>query len=324
MLVNQSYRSKNYPLITTYHHPKVNFGSTIFSSTNEQKESQTKTATLHHYTSLFRGNEFFQWTKLVDSMIKKFPNGAKIHCYACSDGSEPYTLAMLLIDKLGEEEAAKKFFPILAKDISNNIINKAKSGIIEMNRDDIQAIKSNIKFATPDDLFCKQGKVDISEEEEKGFFLDRELDAFDQPSIIGFNNYKVSDILRKCVKFEVADITKEAQNKELLKDSKPNIILFRNALYLLPNDKARETLINNLSDNMQEGDLFVINNWDLWNFEDKKILFKKFNTLDFDFNKITKLLPERILDNVKTFFNIIFGASIFTLRGCIFEKSSSQ
>lgn len=82
------------------------------------------------------------WHKLANILVEKYKNTNKvnIYCYACSEGAEPLSLAMLLIEKLGKEEA-QKFFPIIASDIDEEIFKNAQNGIIKLSKWDIDNIK---------------------------------------------------------------------------------------------------------------------------------------------------------------------------------------
>ena len=90
-------------------------------------------------TRFFRDD--LPWEYLGEKLDKLFPDGKKVNVFnfACSDGSEPYSLAICLIEQLGEEKA-KRFFPIQASDKDSYIISKAKSGTIRATKEDIENI----------------------------------------------------------------------------------------------------------------------------------------------------------------------------------------
>lgn len=100
--------------------------------------------------TLYRNNScFFRkdlvWDKFVDLLEKKYKNVDKvnIHCFACSDGSEPFSLAMMLIEKLGYKKA-QKFFPIIASDMDSEILREPKKGIINISDIDLEHIEQNL------------------------------------------------------------------------------------------------------------------------------------------------------------------------------------
>lgn len=94
-------------------------------------------------TDFFRPD--LPWNNLGKIFNKHFPEGkVNIHNFACSDGSETYSLIISLIEQLGEKEA-QRFFPIQASDVDCEIIRMANSGKINATDYDIIAIKNQIK-----------------------------------------------------------------------------------------------------------------------------------------------------------------------------------
>lgn len=81
--------------------------------------------------------EDLQWNKFFNHIIEKYKNTPKVNVFslACSDGSEAYSIAMLLISKLGEEKA-KKFFPIIAVDFDRKITRNARKGFMNLSAND--------------------------------------------------------------------------------------------------------------------------------------------------------------------------------------------
>lgn len=91
------------------------------------------TETVINRNNSWMRREDINWKQLVEDIIR---TGKKIFCYACSDGSEPYTLAMQIAQKTGLDEVPKRF-KIKAKDIDTEVIKAAKSGYIAMTKADI-------------------------------------------------------------------------------------------------------------------------------------------------------------------------------------------
>ena len=62
-------------------------------------------------TNFFRND--LPWNTLGKTLDELYPKGEKVNVFnfACSDGSEPYSLAICLMEQLGED-GAKRFFPI--------------------------------------------------------------------------------------------------------------------------------------------------------------------------------------------------------------------
>ena len=77
-------------------------------------------------TWFFRSADF--WDNFTNFLKKKYKNVPKVNVYnyACSDGSETFTLIMRILSEK-DKELEKKFLPIIAKDIDKYVIKKAKS-----------------------------------------------------------------------------------------------------------------------------------------------------------------------------------------------------
>ena len=79
------------------------------------------------FTQMFRDD--FPWNEFVDYLRLHFKNAKQIEVInqACSDGSEPFSFAIALQEKLGQCEA-EKFFPIYAYDYDEEVMQNAKYG----------------------------------------------------------------------------------------------------------------------------------------------------------------------------------------------------
>ncbi len=95
-----------------------------------------------NYTNFFRGD--LSWNEFGKTVVDFFKNAKKVNVYdfGASDGSEAYSLAMYLIEKLGLD-GANKYFPIKAYDVDEQIVKMAKSGKINANDTDISYINKN-------------------------------------------------------------------------------------------------------------------------------------------------------------------------------------
>jgi chemotaxis protein methyltransferase CheR len=85
-----------------------------------------------NHTSFFREAQHFEClTKIIFPSLKSH---AEIHIWsaACSSGEEPYSIAMSLLEDVGEVAAAR--VRIKATDISTRVLEKAKRGVYEAER----------------------------------------------------------------------------------------------------------------------------------------------------------------------------------------------
>ena len=80
-------------------------------------------------TYFFRESKHFDFLKNNILPAKKAGATFRIWCAASSSGEEPYTLAMMLADSLGESP-----WEIVASDISSRVLEKAQLGLYPMER----------------------------------------------------------------------------------------------------------------------------------------------------------------------------------------------
>lgn len=176
-------------------------------------------------TYLFRSPELY--TRLVDCLAEKFPQGIDIHCFAASDGSEPISLAIELMEKLGEKAAAK--FRITGFDIYDKAVEKASRGILPLLPADIQRFCERVKAPCSQDFeqyFEPCSAPEVHDDTPKR--LDSEFyDIDDNP--IPLSLYRIKDNIRNQVTFKKADIRTVMHEPQ----PKPVVVMFRNAWYQL-------------------------------------------------------------------------------------------
>ena len=190
---------------------------------------------LHRNTTYFFRNDL-KWQPFSEHIIEKYKNQDKvnIYCHACSDGSEPYSLAMLLISKLGEK--AQKFFPIIAKDKDDFFLDFARQGKVAAGISDM--------FRFGEELGSEYKKF-ISLAQEPIKIGDKMCQA------IQLNNQ-----LKEAVIFEKADILDDIKNIE--KDN--TILMFRNVWPYLDNPQM---LATKLSQHLGDNSMCVIGDFDI-------------------------------------------------------------
>ena len=216
------------PLLNRYKcYNTVSFGTMEREVYNDSKNK----INYRNNTNLFRAD--INWRSMAN-YIAEGDKPKKIYCYACSDGSEPYTIAISLISKLGWDEA-QKYFPIIAKDIDPYPIQKAKSGFINLTHSDIIEMMNNQKRPLTD------------------FFIYKKNTAF----VRNYDTYKVTDSLRNCVNFEVGNLLNDAKSL----DYDNSIIFFRNVWPYL-SQKERNNLMKTFSENFKENTSMVAGAFD--------------------------------------------------------------
>jgi len=211
-----------------------------FTSTRSHKVVDDFTVNCN-YTDVFRSD--IDWGKFVGYLNKNYKNQNKvdIYCYGCSDGSEPYSLALKLADTLGFKKA-QKFFPIKASDIDETQITNAKNGILYLTEKDVSKIKMNLNNLKFDEVFEKDTSKEVSIQRNTVF-----------------TPYIVKPKLRNLVTFEVANISQEAQNKNF----KNSVVMFRNG-WTFNDLAAQKALAKDLYDNMNDKSALLIGNSDMF------------------------------------------------------------
>ena len=193
-----------------------------------------------HKNILYKNNTIFfrddiNWGMLINYLLKN-ESINKIHCYACSDGSEPYSIAMALISELGYEKA-QKYFPIVARDIDKALIDKANTGVITVTKKDMQNIERY------------QKKSDIA-------FFDKKSYPTEDGKIC-----RVSDELRKCVDFGLGNLVVDSAYA----DYDNSAVFFRNVWPYL-SEKEIKILMTNLSGALKDNSMLIMGEYDINKF----------------------------------------------------------
>lgn len=230
--------------------PQINMQKPFFTSSHRETGTIEEGTLNRNTTAFFRRD--LAWNDFADLLVEKYKNKDKvnIYCYACSDGSEPYSVAMLLISRLGLE-GAKKFFPIIAVDSDDYYFDEARKGNVKVNQGDAGAI----------------GNKTGSDYKNYKKYIDINYDNYEKVDGYYYYNAKVKDFVRNSVVFKTGDIKKDIE-----KLNNPNtVLMFRNAFEYFDSQKAREEFIKNSRKNLGKNSVFVIGNCDR-NYEIDKLL----------------------------------------------------
>lgn len=211
------------------------------------------------------------WGKLVDFLADKYKNVDKVNVYnyACSEGAEPFSFAMMLMEKLGE--GAKKFFPIMASDIDKKILKNPKRGKVTISESDIKGFERNIGDNYKKYLDFKNNKFRHS------YFLNADV-----------RNGHIKSILKDKVIFEQKDIITDITN------IKPDnsVILCRNFWQYLDEDLQSE-LPCKIYTHLGENSICIVGDFDSYKtYEDFKMAgFQTNRKIRLDDNRFSNDAP---------------------------------
>lgn len=189
-----------------------------------------------NYTNLNR--EDIDWKKFAQFLDDRYTsqNRVKINLFGCSDGSDAYTLTLNLIKTLGEK--AKKFFPIFASDISENMIKTANTREILLHDKDLAYLKK----LHAGDMFER--------EKDKPSQIMRGIELYP---------YKVSNDLKSKVNFSVKDVIEETATHDFSNE----VFIFRNG-WTFNDLKNQKKIVRNLYQNSNSKTLALIGQSDLF------------------------------------------------------------
>ena len=184
-------------------------------------------------TNFFRPD--LDWERFGIFLREKYAHALKVNmlCYGCSDGSETLSILMMLKEFFGKD--AKRFLPIVAKDIDKTVLYLAKSGSVEMDYHDHAAINrfTNNKF---NDYFEQSNFVDI----------------------IDNIPVKLKAPLKKGIEYSYGNIM-----DDILSIPRKNTVLFcRNFWPYLKSPQERYKLALDLSSRLQDNCTLVIGSYD--------------------------------------------------------------
>lgn len=220
--------------------PQINYRQSqpVFTSNARHVLDESGQLLYRNSTAFFR--EDLNWGKFADTLIEKYKDVDKVHIYnyACSEGAEPLSLAMLLIEKLGKEKA-NKFFPIIASDIDVEVLKNPKQGIIKPSKEDIEYIKNELKSN-----YSKYIEFD------NDFKYDSNLREH-------LCSGRIKPILKDAVNFKNMNIMEDIANID--KDN--SIVMCRNFWPYL-NYENQLKLVQTLSEKLGENSMCVIGDFD--------------------------------------------------------------
>lgn len=192
-----------------------------------------KLGNILNYTLLFRNLCVFK--ELPSFLESTYPNGVKIHDYACSTGHEACSLVIGLLDALPNENV-QKYLPILAFDNNLEMLRIAESHTLKLNDTEKRHLR-----------YFENTNVDD--------FLKRLRRTSDRQEI-----YKMTSKLSGNIQFNYGDIFEDLKTGELSKE--PCVVLFRNAWQFLTPEGKKE-LAQSLYKNLPTKSSVIIGDVDI-------------------------------------------------------------
>lgn len=238
-----------------------------FQSTN-RRYTDYKGDSFGCYTMFFRDD--INWEKLSEFELEHFKKKDKVNVvmFASSDGSEAYSKIISLLENPIERKKhqAKKFFPIHAFDVDDEIVKTAKSGFIKATNYDLGEIISRTNEYT--DYFQKsEEKINIANDTAQANLV-----------------LKAKAALTDRVKFNKGDMFREIRK---IKDNSNTILMCRNILGYFLNDKIEE-FIKLVAEFLKRDSLFVIGDYDHEYIDIGKIIEQ------YNFKKVLKNVYKKV------------------------------
>lgn len=181
--------------------------------------------------------EDLDWKKLGEFLETRFAKCSKVntYVYGCSDGSEAYSLSILLQNKFGKD--AEKFFPIIAKDIDEEKISE------NIRRQKEGCAKAELGY------YQMRHRLELEEDEAKKYI---------KHAIEGVSNDLMLDKTTSPVKFSAANILEDLNNI----DSKhPSIVMCRN-MWPYINENEYKEFAKQLYNRLAPGSVVIVGAFD--------------------------------------------------------------
>ena len=178
-------------------------------------------------TGFFR-NEYFG-NGLTNFLSEHFKNTKKVnmYCYGCSDGSEPYTFIMRMLNS--PEKKPEKFFPIIARDIDSEAIQRVES---------------------------KKYSLTEAEEYRINEYTGGQIEKYFDDLYYG--KYSAKKILYNNVDFAIGDILKDYKKI----NPKNSVILARNFWPYVDQQYSVSRFLKKLYDHLESGSVIAVGQFD--------------------------------------------------------------
>ena len=209
-------------------------------------EKEFINAPVNTTTCLFRHD--LDWRGFVDLIKKTFAGKEKVNAYslASSDGSEAYTYAICIFDKMPKTEHSK-YLPIIASDIDEEVIKAGKTGKINLSTKDLVKTELHLNRSKMYFKHCGEAmKIKNNKEFEQTYYKE-------------YNLYEPINKLKNAVKFKQVDILTQLKK---IKDEGNSIIFCRNVAPYLSNNYILD-IVETAKKVLKSGSLFIIGDYDI-------------------------------------------------------------
>ena len=198
------------------------FGSNYRAYSTRNAKDPCSYSLMETTTCMFRDD--ISWIALTKFLINHFKKAEKVQILnpACSDGSEAYTLIMMI--KELDNKNSQKYLPIKACDIDEEILRAANSGLIKTTKNDRIKIQTNIKDFTK---YLKKTNENLN-------ILNDTL--CEKDSALNNKTLKVTDELKNSVEFKRNDLFNMLRGH---KDNANTLLMCRNVLGHLTDREVR-------------------------------------------------------------------------------------
>lgn len=196
--------------------------------------------------------------KMGELLIHHAANSKEVEMkvWGCSDLSTFVARKMSMLNTIGEEKFHKLFGQIELIDIDEDIINRAKKGLIGATQFELKELEGVIgvrpqKYMTPVN--------------PKGFFLDSEPTVMATTMFGDYQRikpYQLSDSVMNDLNIHVGDIREDLRNLPKPRKGVKRIFEFANGWYFLP-PQEHVKLVSLLSQKMQVSDMMIVGNCEL-------------------------------------------------------------
>ncbi|MHA2252854.1 MAG: CheR family methyltransferase [Candidatus Kariarchaeaceae archaeon] len=194
---------------------------------NESEVKELHEALSINVTRFFRNGDTYDIirTEILPEVFENNPktNRIKMWSAGCAVGAEPYSLAMLCSDPKYQKYAIQ----ILASDVNRDLVELAENAV-----------------------YSPQYLAELTEKEASKYFY-RNNDG----------NYKIRSSVKKYVKFDVLDLTKDSFPRNL------DLILCRNVLIYI-DKQMQELIIEKFCESLNIGGILILGRtetlWGMW------------------------------------------------------------